>query len=358
MKVVTAGGDAHERGVAIGRGLRDEIAASLDFYHAYFERRGVSSIDLQDLLTPYMVASEKRTPELVSQMTGMAEGAMVPVFELFAVNAFEELEPLLEPVDGAPLFLERKGGAPGKSPAADHCTTFAVTNADTTLLGHNEHWLAQDPYVAVVIEKPDDGRPGWLAAPVNVCCLPASGLNSNGVAMGIQSLSAQDDREGVPRVLVSRHTLEASDVADAAARAGMAGRSGGYGYVVAGRDGQAVIETSATSEAIAREPRACVHTNHYLDPGLAASGRKPSEGSKGRLSAMKEAIMGTPPATPEDAMGLLRDVDWAYQAGPDDSPDDDEAIVYSFVAELRSGRMWVALGDPKNTPYEEVDLPG
>ena len=358
MTIVTAKGDARSRGVQIGRGLRADIESSIDFYHGYFERRGVSSSQLGELLTPFMIASQQRTPELMSQLTGMAEGATVPVLELFAINAFEELEPLLEPTGEGPMFLERKGGAPGKRPPpAERCTTFAVVNAETTIVGHNEHWLAQDPFVAVVIEEPDDGRPAWLAAPVNVCCLAASGLNSNGVAMGIQSLSADDDREGVPRVLVSRHTLEASDVGDAAARAAMSGRSGGYGYVVAGPDGSAVIETSATGEAVDRQPGACVHTNHYVDPELAASGRTPSEGSKGRLEAMTEAIGASRPTTPEEAMRLLRDVDWAYQAGPDDPPDEDEAIVYSFVAELRSKRMWVALGDPKTTPYEEIDLP-
>ena len=59
------------------------------------------------------VSAEAQLPRLMTYLKAMAEGAMVPVWELFAVNAFEELEPLLErPEDGTP-FLERDAGSRG-----------------------------------------------------------------------------------------------------------------------------------------------------------------------------------------------------------------------------------------------------
>ena len=60
-------------------------------------------------------------------LKGMSIGATVPVMELFAINAFEELEPLLHPADGQMLFLERKegyAGAPLRRP--ERCSSFAV----------------------------------------------------------------------------------------------------------------------------------------------------------------------------------------------------------------------------------------
>ena len=43
-------------------------------------------------------------------LKGMSIGATVPVLELFAINAFEELEPLLEAPEGQLLFLQKKEG--------------------------------------------------------------------------------------------------------------------------------------------------------------------------------------------------------------------------------------------------------
>ena len=50
LRVVRADGDPRARGRAIGVGFRDLIERSIDFYHRYFDRRGVPSPELQDLL--------------------------------------------------------------------------------------------------------------------------------------------------------------------------------------------------------------------------------------------------------------------------------------------------------------------
>ena len=105
-----AQGDGFARGVHIGKELVDLVQASIGFYHRYLDRRGVSSEQLQDLLTPYLLAAETSYPESMNVLKGMSIGAMVPILELFAINAFEELEPLLESPEGELLFLQRKEG--------------------------------------------------------------------------------------------------------------------------------------------------------------------------------------------------------------------------------------------------------
>jgi hypothetical protein len=287
---------------------------------------------------------------------------LVPILELFAVNAFEELEPLLEPVDGVPLFLAQKEGAPPAArPMVEHCSTFSFLNDDAIVVAHNEHWLAGDiGNVAVVIERAAEGA-AWTASPTVAPCLGASGMNSAGGAVGIQSLTASDDHPGIPRVLVSRGALEATDPVDALQRTGIQGRAGGYGYVYAFADGEALrIET--TAELQVAFPGTGVHTNHYLDLDLAAMAPPPVLGgtSRDRYANISAAIAERSPATPEDAMAILREVDFtapdeAYDDG--DAADERDVIVYSLVAELRSNRLWVAPGDPKDTPYEEVTLP-
>src|SRR5205823_3400138 len=116
-----------------------------------------------------------------------ADAAGVPRDEVFAVNALEELE--------QPAAVER-------------CSTFAAFGDGCTLLGHNEMWFEGDQANgAVVIELPAEGPA--VASPTLACCLPAVGMNAHRTARGIDSLAARDDRVGVPRVLVSRHVLDA-----------------------------------------------------------------------------------------------------------------------------------------------------
>jgi isopenicillin-N N-acyltransferase-like protein len=244
LLIARAEGDPSTRGRTIGKTFRDLIQRSIEFYHRYFDGRGVTSPELQDLLTPHLAAAEAITPELMAMITGMAEGAMVPVMELFAVNAFEELEPLLSPVDGQELFLDRKEGH-----RVERCSSFSSAGDGYTLLGHNEQWLAGDlGNVGIVLEIPGDGQAS-IASATNVCCLPSVGMNSHGEAQGIASLTASDDRPGIPRVLESRYTFDASSKDDAIRRAGMEHRSGGYGHVFAFNGGDAMRRARGASAA-------------------------------------------------------------------------------------------------------------
>lgn len=363
LRVVRATGDAASRGQQVGRELRDLINESIDFYQRYLSRRGISTRALQELLTPYLVAAESTFPGYMATLKGMSVGAMVPVLELFAVNTFEELEPLLEPQDGQPLFLQRKEGVfePPPEPERGHCASFTVVGPDFTILAHNEHWLAGDAgNVAVIVDIPDD-RPVAIASPTIVGCLPAVGVNSHGGAQGIGSLVASDDRLGVPRVLVSRHSLEAIDREDAIVRAGLPERAGGYGHVFAFAGGDAfAVETTATSVAVVDGPGP--HTNHYIDAGLARFGPSPPDWSTGLLNHMASMLEQRRPTRIEDVMDILRD----HEHAPDsiclhpEAEEGDEAstVVFSMVAELEEGRMWVAPGNPCEQEYEEVDLTG
>jgi isopenicillin-N N-acyltransferase like protein len=362
LRVVRASGDAYTRGVVVGRELRELVNESVDFYHRYLHRRGVSSVELQDLLTPYLVAAETVFPDFMATMKGMAAGATVPVLELFAINAFEELEPLLESPEGELLFLQRKEGyleAPRLPQRTERCSSFTVVTPERTLIAHNEHWLAGDlGNVAVVIDVPDDGRVP-VASPTIVCCLPAVGVNGHGAGQGIGSVAALDDGAGVPRVLVSRSSLEASDPSDAVDRAGLPTRAGGYGHVFGFAGGNAcIIETTGELLALHEGPGA--HTNHYLDVDLAAIAPAPSEGSTARYRRLNELLDERHPQTVGDVMEILRD----HGSGPQaiclhpDPADGEEAsaVMFSMVTDLDAGEMWVAPGNPCDVEYEEIDV--
>jgi isopenicillin-N N-acyltransferase-like protein len=364
VRVVRAKGSPLERGHQVGRGLGDLIERSLDFYHRYLERRGVGSEQLQELLAPYMSAAEHQLPGSVEVIRGMAEGAMVPVWDLFAINAFEELEPLLSLEPGRLSFLRKDAGMLPNSPAPpppDRCSTLVVTGPGFTLLGHNEQWLDGDQgNIAVVVDAPDDGSP-TIVSPTVVCCLPAVGMNELGAAQGIQSLAAADDGVGVPRVLVSRHSMDSANRVDAVRRAGLDGRAGGYGHVFGFRGGDAfIVETTATRHSLLSGPGA--HTNHYLDPSLGELGPPASPGSVARYERLIGLIEDRHPEDPEAVMDIMRNHEGAPQCiclHPDHRAGDEaESVVFSMVCEVETGRMWVAPGNPCITEFEEIDLTG
>jgi isopenicillin-N N-acyltransferase like protein len=332
-----------ERGRTIGRELADLIHRSLSFYRGYLDRQGIDAALVGRFVAPYRRAAERELPELAALLDAIAAGAEVAPEELWAVNALEELEPLFV------LTLPPR------------CSTFTVVTPGVTLLAHNEQWLAGDrDNLALVVERSTAGDPP-LVSPTVACCLPAVGLNGAGLAQGIDSLAATDDRTGVPRVLVSRHTLAASGRDDALRRAAVAGRAGGYAHVFACRGGDTfTLETSSTGTALLEGPGA--HTNHYLDPALAASGAQPGAGSVARLGRLEQLLREGAPTSVEDAMAILRDHASAPQAicehGDPDEDEDASVVLFSMVCELEEGRMWVAPGNPCETPFEEVDLTG
>jgi isopenicillin-N N-acyltransferase-like protein len=357
VRVVQAEGEPIARGQHIGGELGDLIQRSIAYYHEYLDRRGVSSRELQELLTPYLAAAEKAHPDSLDVIKGMSVGATVPFMELFAINAFEELEPLLESPEGELLFLQRKEGYL-KRPT--RCSSVSIRTPDGgTLLGHNEHWLAGDlDNVAVVIDSPPGGRVP-VASPTVVCCLPAVGINGHGTAQGIGSLTATDDGAGIPRVLISRSALEARDRGDAVARAAEKNRAGGYGHVYAFAGGDCVtIETTGQRSAVLDEPGP--HTNHYIDPQLAELAPPPSEGSLARFERLQELLRERDPRTATDLMDVLRDHGSSPQAvclHPDPAEGDEaSACMFSMVADVEARRLWVAPGNPCENAYEEIDL--
>lgn len=320
LRVVRLEGDAGSRGRRAGELLGDLVHRSLAFYRDFFEGRELD-------LAPLREAAERSLPEHVAWLDACAAGAEVSPDELFAVNALEELE---------------------RRTPVERCSTFAALGEGFALLGHNEMWYEGDRgNVAVVVERPASGPA--IASPTLASCLPVVGMNAHRLAQGVDSLTARDDRLGVPRVLVSRHVLDARSRDDAHRRAALPGRSGGYAYVVAAPGQAFTIETSAERATILDGPG--VHTNHYLAPELQEVGDAASTSSRSRHAHLEELLRERPPRTPEDAMALLRD----HACEPHDG---DSAVVFSTVCEVESGRMWVAPDDPSQAEFEEVDLDG
>ena len=341
--MVRATGSPFERGLAIGHGLADEMHASLAFVDRYLERHGIASSTLDGILEPYVAASYAALPHLVEQIRGIAAGAEQPFAKVMAANAFEELYGRIELGIGSAVALER-------------CTDMVIDGPDGPLLGHTEQWYAgDDGTVGIVIDLPDDG-PAVLA-PVVAGTLPLVGINEYGVAVGAMSLSARDERVGIPRALIARDVLDSRDAADATIRATRPGRAGGYSYQLAFPDEAALtIETTGTREAVFA---GAVHTNHALDASVAEVTFPPSPGSLGRFARAAALRDEVGPSTAALTTALAdHGADPQHICVHPDPADGDEGstILFSMVADPRRGSLTIASGHACTGTFETFVL--
>jgi isopenicillin-N N-acyltransferase-like protein len=343
IKVVRASGTPFERGRAIGGGLAEAVDDSLRFVGRYLHHHGIEPGALDRLLRPYVAASESAMPHLVEQLRGMAEGAEQPFSLIMAANAFEEIYGAVDLGIGSGVPLER-------------CTDLVVQGADGPLLGHAEQWYAGDEgAVGIVVDVPDHGTA--VLAPVVAGTLPLVGINEHGVAVGAMSLSARDERVGIPRALVARDVLDARDRGDAIARATRPGRAGGYSYQFAFPDcGALVVETTGAHESVMD---ASVHTNHALDASVAEVAFTPSSGSLSRF-ARATSLATTATATVEGVITVLADHASEPQSicvHPDPAEGDEgSTILFAMVAEPPRRRLTIAAGHPCTGSFETFAL--
>jgi len=357
IPIVRAAGPPYERGLEIGRALAGPIRRSAAYNLAHFARRGLDRATVERLAGPLLEATRQGLPDELAALHGMADGAGLPLLDVLVPNAYEELDPQADPGPWA----DRAGPIPpGPVRAVERCSALTVVAPGTTLLGHNEQWLANEPGdVVLIVELPDDPSEPAVVSPTCASWRPAVGMTSGGHAQGVMSLTATDDRPGIPRVFVSRSALGARDPSDAFRRATLDGRSGGYAYLHAFRGGRAcAVETSAARATLAEG--AAVHANHYLDPELSAIGAAPSAGSLARHGRLAELVGVAPPRTPEDVMAILSDhgsTPSTICLHPEPADEDDaEAVIFSMICDVEAGRLWVAPGRPCQTPYQAFDL--
>jgi isopenicillin-N N-acyltransferase-like protein len=322
LTLVRAAGSPRDLGRAQGEGSAPGIEAALGFY---------ATIDgYHEALTktgPYIDAARAGAPDLVEEMEGLAEGAGCSFEAIALLNCLEEVFDF------------------------ESC----VTVVSGRFLLHAEQWYAGHDALVLVVAEPDHGPP--FVSPTCAGFLPAVGLSAAGFAQGIDSLTASDDRVGIPRVLVSRRALGASSLEAAIGAAQMEGRAGGYAHVFATAGRTCTVETTALKGELI--DGIGVHTNHCLGTSTAALSRPGSEGSIARYLRALELLNAGAPRSLSECARLLSDHDSEPQqiCLHDDSPR-GTATVFGMICDLEEGTVAVSDGPPCQGRWSEVDVPG
>lgn len=297
--------------------------------------------DMRCLAEPYLAATQTALPWLHQEMEGIAAGSGVDLLDLYA-HATEEI---WEPVP--PSAVSRR--------PSDKCSDIAAGPPATfdggIWLAHNNDLGPEVRDRVVAVERQVEDQPRLFT--LGIGPFLSIGYNAAGLALTGNEVSPNDDKIGVPRLLVARDILAQRTAKAALAAAARPERASSYNQLISHADGTIVnFEGSATDyELIYAQAGWTVHTNHYCSAKMAAYERDPAEtrGSCLRYERARE-LMATRsgPVTPEMLKTFLSD----HTNAPDSlcRHGSETETVFWAVIDLSHGAIEYGRGQPCHSP--------
>jgi isopenicillin-N N-acyltransferase like protein len=213
---------------------------------------GLTWDDYRSAAQPYLAATKQAFPWIIEEMRGAADGSGVDFLDLFTGS--------IEEIFNTPPELTGR------------CSDFAACAPATgghVLLGHNNDLspATEAHLIAVEWDLPD--QPKLFTVGVGGL-FPSVGINAAGICLTGNELSPNDERPGIPRLLIARALLAERTFEDALAVALHPDRASSYNNLISSPEGQIVCaEASATDhELLYPEDGWLVHTNHYVHPRM------------------------------------------------------------------------------------------
>lgn len=259
--------EAGARGEALGAAFAAGIRAALDEYDTVFRAAAIDLASARGVVETCLALTAEQVPDVAAEVTGIARGAGLEPWRVMLLSARTEVLALTK-LTGSEcstgVFLPADGSAPRSIQTWD--------------------WLAAMSAVTVVRRYPSAGG-RQVVTFAEVGQVAKIGVNSAGLGLHFNILHHVSDgsQSGIPVHVVARRILDEAttlDEAVAVARATPVAASTVLTVVAAeaGSPRAASIELTPTGLAVieATPGRVLAHTNHFLDPGLAAGQVIPS----------------------------------------------------------------------------------
>jgi isopenicillin-N N-acyltransferase like protein len=293
-------------------------------------------------------------PRIAATLDGLAEGADVPVEDVYALNARTEL-----------LY--------GTLPT--ECTAVGVLDSHTadghTVLAQNWDWHpAQRPYTLLLATRDERGH--TVATLAEAGMLAKAGLNSAGLGVCVNLLGCDRDGSpgGVPYHVLVRAALEA-DSLGAAIGAVCGSPRGASINLLLGQcgpppgGGELIDLELVPGDVGVRHPvdGVLAHANHIESTVDVRDRRKDDAGSTWFRSARAERLLrrAGPDVTGKDLVALLADHGgYPYaicrHVNPRDAEADRSESIFSILLDLDARRLSIAPGPPCGGDYTTVTL--
>jgi isopenicillin-N N-acyltransferase-like protein len=258
IPVLRVAGSHREVGRAVGAATAPVLRAAVAFDAVL--PAGRSRGEQLALAGRYRDVTRAATPWLVEEIDGAAEGAGVDPLALFAASIEE-------------IWTVRPSQVGTSEPVPGRCSDIVVGRpftADGHLwVAHTNDLDEASEAQLVAVEWRVPGEP--VAFSIGTGPWISVGWNDAGLSLTGNELSPNDDRVGVPRLLMVREQLTALTLDAAVAMALRPDRASSYNTVFAHRDGRVANVEGSGGDAVVRAigpGETLAHTNHYVEPAM------------------------------------------------------------------------------------------
>ena len=316
-------------------------------------------------------------PAYLEEMRGIADGAGLDPTDVLAINVRTEvmysakarLAPLAKKTFPAECTAFARVPAPAQPGAAPAQPGAAPAQPGAALIGQNWDWLLHSARTLVVLEVRQDDGPDFVTV-VEAGLLAKTGMNAAGLGLVTNALVTDADlgEPGLPYHVLLRALLDCSTVAEALRVLAAGPRSSSANYLIAHASGAAVNVEAAPGDftrlyPLFPEDGVLRHTNHFLAPDIG-----PGPVTDLALWAMRSTLVrlqrlraATTASSLDDFGTVLADhADYPYSicAHPDpaEHPCEQGATIASVLMDLTAREIWLAAGNPCQTPYEQLKI--
>jgi len=345
--------------VAHGRTFAQVIRHNLDFYLRWLSLSGrFSKQRLLEHSRRFVPVLETHFPQLLEEIDGIASGAGLRLEEVLLINARTDIRAMVQAESTAPV--------PG-------CTAVALTGRrrgmTSLALSQNWDWHTEMANAPVVLRL----RPSAGAALITLAeagMVGKIGFNEHRLGVCLNFLSHRDDGRpgevGVPIHCLLRAAMGGSSLEEVVAAVSAVPRCASANFLLAqhAAAGPQALDLEIAPAAVATmrgQGNVLLHTNHFVDPSLAAgctSGREPSTmiryATAERLATELEESLKDPV---QRAQKILQSRDRRpFCISRQRIPGIASATLAGIIMDLTHNRFILARGAPHRSEWH--DLPG
>lgn len=353
IRLLEISGSHYQMGYAHGNAYKDDIRAyTADRVQLSGDKnwtgQALSHEEIIALGEACLVEHEAYAPDLMDELRGMSAATGISLPELIIMNGFTDFIDVVYNV-----------GQKAKASATlslDDCTAAIIPPSATDGYGYYvQTWDMHDtatPYVILLRGRPID-EPAFLTF-TTTGCIGQIGMNSAGIAIGINNLLGGDGQVGVTWPFVIRKVLQQNTLDDALACVTSAKLAGAHNFLLCDKSGRGYnIEAMSSRYAVEEVTTApYVHTNHCLVPDNRIVERKrtpESQASSEARLARADALLSERPVTLSALMNMTRDeTAICVRAQP---PLHVETCGAAIMCPS-TGEFWAVWGLPTESDYE------